>query len=458
VLLDRQREAKTIAAPANQPVFLKFGQLSIGSHRLIVTPAYRNPELDAGSRRIGVQANLRILIRQPHRWVPGTSGHAGLIVTTDPYEPSLDALLEGRVRVSIYGPEGRTVACRLEFLDEAGKVLAFESLGNIRIPMPPNAWQSIIEEWAQKNADPSNYLGASAGRLTVEAEGLGSSRIWLSHAHVPIRWLAKGGRNIELRLVDDTAQENPTTVEFASFRTPTSPAALIIEDLSQSITPDGNGGLYLAATGQYRAGVVVSVQRRVGRLQELAERPALQSTLTDRAEVASLLRWIRDWSMARVVGPLAAQRRSITVRGMQDQLFASVCGRRWYGAESGFRDLGAQGTGAREMLENAVSSNHVSFAIGLARARDEVLLASIESSARSLLAHTARHRICSDFNLCEAALRLAGTPAHFADWAGQQLDKLLDELRQFSALIRAARMLVLLADDDEKLRIEGWTQ
>jgi len=457
VRFDGHKEPTIVAELANQPTFLNLGRLSVGTHTLGVTATYHNLGAQIGLHRTDAEATLTILVRPPHRWVPGTSSHVGLIVSTEPYEPTLDALLGGQVRVSILGPEGRTVKCGLEFLDAADKILAFEPLGTIRIPMAPGDWRNIVDERGRNETDPSHYLRASAGRLVIDGEDLGCTRVRLSHSVVPIRWLAQSGQGIVLRLVDDTAHEDPIKVEVASFRNPTSPTELVLKDSSNLISPSGLGGLYLAIAGSHRVGVVVSVPRRVHGLQELADRPDLVFSLRDGAAVESLLKWIRDWSRARIVGPLAAQRRAIAVRGMEDQLFATVCRAEWIRAERRYREDGPLVPNAHEWLENVVDSS-VSFALSLSRAKGEVLSESIDTSAKSLLAHAVRYRICSsrDHTLCEAALRLAAAPAHFSDWAGPRIAEMLDELSRRQPLVRGARMLILVAGDDERRKLDGW--
>ncbi len=448
-----RNEGEFIQVQANQPAFVSLGQLSPGVHTLSVAAAYpgRATERVHSSR---ARLTISILVRPPRRWVPGTSGHAGLIVATEPQEPTLDEVLGGRARVSVVGPEGREVLFGLELLDAGGSVLTSEVLGTVSLPMRPADWQRLIEVRAAREADPSIYLRASGGRLLVEADGLGCTRIPLTHSVIPIRWLARGTNTIDLTLVNDTGHEDPVVVEFATFRDPTTPVAHPVPDPSSQIRPQGRGGLYVATAGSIRASIVVSVSGRGG-LQDLADRPQLGGALNDGAKVASLLGWIRDWSHARTVGPLGAQRRSLVLRGMEDQLFETMCWQEWIRAERNYRESDPVTPDAQERLENSIDG-HISFALGLSRAKDDVLTDSIGDSARSLLGHAIRYHICGDQVLCEAALRLAGTPDHFADWAGSNLVKVLDALVKLQPLLRGARMVVLLMGEEGRRRTGGW--
>lgn len=454
VHLDGGKAIELNGVGKNQTTLLDLGQLAIGSHALSVAATYGI----AGTTKVQTvqrQTTLTILVRSPHRWVPGTSGHVGLIVSTDPHEPTLDGVLNGTMTVSIFGPEGRTVTCGLELLDAAGQVLAFGPLGTIQLPMAADDWQRLIDARARPEIEPALFLRASAGRLIVEADGLGRTCIPLSHTVVPIRWIAQGTKSIELKLVDDTGHEDPLSVECVTFRDPTAPSSLEVRDTSSPIRPPGHGGLYVAATGGHRAGVLVSVPGK-GSLQDLADHPALNFSLKSGEAVASLLHWLRDWSQARMVGPLAAQRRSIALRGMEDQLFNSMCWDDWIEAERKYRSAGPGDLRAKERLENTVHQP-ASFAVGLSRDKGEVFTDSIEDSARHLLEHAILYRICGDQKVCEAALRLAATPEKFADWAGPNIVKKLDALVALQPLLRGARMIVLLLGDEARRRTGGWT-
>lgn len=437
----------------NQTALLNLGQLPVGSHTLSLKATYRT----AGTSRAQSahrQTTLTILVRPPHRWIPGSSGHVGLIVSTDPHEPTLDGLLNGGTTVSIVGPEGRTITCGLELLDAAGVVLAAEPLGAIQLPMTADDWRKLIDARAQREIDPSIFLRASAGQLIVEADGLGRTRVPLRHAAVPIRWRAQGTKNIELQLVDDTGHEDPLNVKFVTFRDPTTPSSFEVSDASKPIRPIGHGGLYVAETGRHRAEIVVSVPGKVS-LQDLADRPKLDFPLKDGDAVASLLYWLRDWSQARMVGPLATQRRAIVLRGMEDQLYETMCWKSWIDAERRYRDASPSDARAKEQLENAVHQP-ASFAVGLSRAQRLAITDSIDDSSRFLLEHAILYRICGDQKVCEAALRLAAIPEKFAEWAGPNIVKKLDALARLQPLLRGARMLVLLSADELRHKARGW--
>lgn len=453
VHLDGGRAMEFKCAAGSQPTLLNLGQLAVGSHSLSVAATYRN----AGASRAQTahrQTTLNILVRPPHRWVPGTSGHVGLIVSTDPHEPTLDGLLNGGTTVSIVGPEGRTITCGLELLDAAGGVLTTEPLGSVQLPMTTEEWRKLIDARAQREIDPSLFLQASAGQLIVEADGLGRTRVPLSHAAVPIRWIAQGTKKIELQLVDDTGHEDPLNIKLVAFRDPTTSSSLEVRDSSSPIRPAGHGGLYVAETGGHRAGIVVSVPGK-GSLQDLADRPRLDFPLKNGDAVASLLHWLRDWSQARMVGPLATQRRAIALRGMEDQLFETMCWASWIDAERKYREASPGDLRAKERLENAVHQP-ASFAVGLSRAQGVAITDSIDDSARFLLEHAILYRLCGDQKVCEAALRLAATPEKFADWAGPNIVKKLDLLASLQPLLRGARMLVVLSGGEARHRAAGW--
>ena len=437
----------------SQTILVDIGLLPIGSHTLTVDATYK----DAATAKVQTvisHSTLAIHVRPIHRWIPGTSGHAGLVVSIEPHEPTLDGMLSGGTNVSILGPEGRVVTCRLDLLDAGGGVLASECLGTPALPVSKGQWRDLLNAFAKRDLDASLLLRASAGQLIFEADGLGGTKIPLSHTVVPIRWIAKGSKNIELTLIDDTGHEDPMSVEHVTFLKPTSSNRLEDSDSIVNIRPEGHGGLYIASTGPHRAKVLVSLPGR-GSLQDLADKPALNFPLRSGGAVASLLRWLGDWSTARAVGPLAEQRRAIVLRSMEEQLLQSMCGPGWFEAESHFLSVGLGDVRAKERLENAVH-RYASFAVCLSRDRETFLTDSIEESAERLLGHAILHHICGDQIKCEAALRLMATPTRFADWAGPDIVKKLDALVEVQSLLKGVRLMVLLLGDEAKRRTSGW--
>lgn len=433
--------------------FLNLGRLGAGVHTLQVVAQYQGAS--EGLQTVdSVKATFIILVRPPRRWIPGTEAHTGLVVTPDPHELSLDGVLNGRGHLLVSGPKGRQVHCTLKLLGASGDVIAVDDLGDLTIPSSKDDWFDIVREHVERETDPDHYQHASSGRLVVDGGELGRAEIPLRHSVVPLRWKTDTTKGLELRLVDDTAHDHPVELRVATFKMPSTIVRRHTAGQAERVKPDGHGGLYVAVAGPYRASIVACASMRMS-LNELREdQPELDSYLEDGESVAALLGWIRDWERAMLVGPLSAQRRSLAVKLLTDQLFASMCGPDWVDAERWFKERPAD-VERRELLEGLVN-HYPAFAIGLSKDAEQMLTSSIEESANHLLGHAIRYRECGDVRLCEAALRLATSPGRFADWAGAPVVRLLNDLVRVNSLVRGARLLVLLTGEGGRQRTDGW--
>jgi len=89
----------TVATNGHAPVFLKLTDLATGPHTFTVEARSRTGEA-SGS----ITGYLSLTLRPPRAWIAGTTGHSGLVVTSEPQEPSLDQLWESEVNVQVLGP------------------------------------------------------------------------------------------------------------------------------------------------------------------------------------------------------------------------------------------------------------------------------------------------------------------------------------------------------------------
>ena len=113
----------------------------------------------------------------------GTASHNGLIVATEPYEPRLDELLTGRVRVLVAGPEGRAIRGFVDFLDGSGNVLSSEPLGEVVLPWTADTWRKLFgcSNKARNRPSELNAGRPVLGGSRIEGDGLGTATIALSH-------------------------------------------------------------------------------------------------------------------------------------------------------------------------------------------------------------------------------------------------------------------------------------
>ena len=324
--------------------------------------------------------------------------------------------------------------------------------GTLTLPSTQLDWQALLHSKDSNAIDPDVLLRASSAALVIDGDELGSVVTPLSHAASPIRWLARGTKQIELQVVNDTDHAAPVAVQFASYRRATCLERANID--FESWGTASSGGLYFATNGTDDAGIVVSPPSKMTSFGQLAEKPDLGGPLTNGNEVIALLSCMSKWSKARLVGPLAAQRRAVALQAMEDQLVATMCWPQWLTTEHRYSSSNEFDSGS--ILENFFGPDYLTYAISISKTHCDVISPFAEGSRLALLGPSIRFRVCGDELLCEAALRLGASPATFLRWANGRALHLLDDLAKLPILVRGARLATLLGRDTARRNAEGW--
>ena len=274
---------------AKQPIFFGLQDLSIGSHILSVTARYSAQYSDGGQQVLTSNAALSILIRAPQEWVPGDISHRGFIVSCDQVEPTLDALLAGRLSVSIAGPRGREVNCSLELMDSSGSVLSSEPIGTVCLPAKRTDFDARLQGHLKGIEDPIHYSTASQSRLVFDGGDLGVFRQGLKHAALPLRWCIKKGKMLELRLVNDGDNELPTEITFYPFERANSPTNITAGQTESGLHPEGR---HLGLEALALASIAVREDKRaiVGALPSI---PGVAECAEDKVMLVEA--WLRCW-------------------------------------------------------------------------------------------------------------------------------------------------------------------
>ncbi len=440
---------------AKQQIFFGLQDLSTGSHILNVTARYSAQHSGGGQHVLTSTAALSILIRAPQEWVPGDISHRGFIVSCDQVEPTLDALLAGRLSISIAGPHGREVNCSLELMDSSGAVLSSEPIGTVCLPAKRADFDARLHGHLKGIEDPFHYSTASQSRLVFDGGDLGVFRLGLKHAALPLRWCVKKGKTLELRLVNDGDDEPPTEIVFYPFERANSPTNIASDQTDSGLHPDGNGGLYVASCGELRACIVASVWRKGG-LDGLAIHPSFDADLKEPGALARFLKNFRDWYGARAFGPLANQRRDIVVSDLRNHLVERLCGRRWASLERQVQDLGLTAE-VRSSLEEEAVHKKVSFGIALSNGWSEIMTDSFPETSTRFHKYAERFQVCADPEITATALRLAAQPADVVRSFGPDLTDRLEAVRAMPEMVRASRLLVILSGEIGRANIERWT-
>lgn len=420
-----------------------LGKLQPGLYPISVAIAYRATDGLSLFRTQATQHSFQLAVHSPVAGRVSRRHAPVLVIVPDPPTPSLDAMMNGMATCTVHGPKGRSVDFRLELMNGAGNVIHSEVLGPLELPVDQATWKNLIKRRDAADSVGEAYFKASSGQLVVDGHDLGKSTISLKHSMSPVRWhVTRNQRRVQLNLVDDTDHSDPVHAYSAHFHQPSQ--LKICWDGSQAMCIDvtDGGGLYVATANGHRSSIVVnSPPSKMSLADWRHSAPTLATHLTSATQVSELLCWIRDWTNARLVGPLAEHQRNTVLRELHRQLYATLCGPSWAIRELAYKDAeGSRST--REALESSVWRNP-SFAIGLTRHANSIVTTSLGETCMHLLDHVGPYSICSDRHLCELALRIGMAPQNFADWAGSNACKHIDQIVNHKALLKATRLLAL---------------
>jgi hypothetical protein len=411
---------------AGHPVFIRLAPLPPGRHLLSVRA--KRIGLLAGSQALrDLEGHVELKVRDPAPWKPGTTSHPGLAISLDPPDPSLDAFWEGNVRLSVLGPEGRDVACSITLTGRNGVSVLSQEIGKFDLPITASTWTQRFKRFANDDSRAWKYLEASTGRFVIKGEELGEYALPLEKEAKPVRWICRTAAHAtEVRLADDTGQEQLAEAKFFALKRPAAPQALDTAFAMAGMVAEEPGGLFYAHQEGHWDALVVSSSRGAVGFCELVVEPDLSGAPQD---IGALLFLIELWHQARLAGPLAESRRDLISRRLLDRLYLALCGSRWSHAEEAFfhhpqiQDF--------QRLERAVEGR-MSFAVVL-RQSCAKMEQGMASGTRWFAEVASRYGVCHD-----PALRLASWP-----FALGKESALVDAVRQNAVLMRGARLVAL---------------
>ncbi len=420
--------------PPGGPTFVRLPPLPPGLHSLTVE-ARRSSELDAAVTIPPAKGFARLAVREPEPWTPGVASHPGLIVTTDPFDASLDVLWRNELALSVNGPPAFTVRVCVTLDTANGRQILSDPVGGpMALPITPDAWRRAFADFLDNEARSWKYLEAASCTLEINGDSLGTCTLRFDHDPSPLRWaLASRRRQAFVHLVDDSGQHNTVPdVQFFSMKRPLIGRSLDAESARTGFTVPPPGGLYLARHPPFDDAAVVSAPP--AGLKDLGVKPD--------AHVAAGLPAIREaflllgrWSSARQVGFLVDIRRRQVTRCIVNAIFRSICGKNWARAEEEFSEQPLSPDTLSALKTLVDKRTHFGRRLnrqGDANESDGAVAARFAAEAR-------RHGISHDRDLCQFALRLAARQANVL--ADPSLDARVGQLVDNPALLRGARLV-----------------
>ncbi len=431
-----------------EPIFVELPNLPIGLHTVHVS-AQGNLAEQAGL--IG-DLDVVMRIREARPWSPGVSPHGPLMVQMEPSAPTLEQFWEGRVDVTLRGPAGRNVKCRVSLFERDGYVSTVtKQLPPMPLPIDPDGWRAHFEKHFRKTREAEKFYDiARICELEFTANELGAFTIRCERDFTPLRWaVRRRSQGYFVRLLDDSGSDARPQVTCMAFETPCIEER--IEITSECDVPE-TGGLYVARIPG--SAVAIIVPPVIGGLASLGCVSNVEGgtrsveSITRTLEIASL------WGCARLPGDFFSTiRRRGVLLALARYVAKLLGGENWAEAEI----IANTKNDWIGVLKNAIAKRREEVGFGSVLARDYGDLALITCNERvkrfaSLASkfHLLQPALTVDeFDvrwLSELALRLASDPIGVETWASERLGVGLARLMDAPTMARAARFLVLAID------------
>lgn len=436
--LDNAGEVAIKAPPLGHAAFVSLPPLAPGQHTLSVRTRRTQTMPSAAAEGI-----VMLSVREPEPWVPSTTSHAGLFVSVEPSDPSLDLFWEGDVSIGIMGPSGRSVTCTMTLHTPKKELLLSELIGTFELPVTNEEWQHKFRQFVGVEKREWAYLEAGSGSLSIKEDELGDFTLRLDRDVKPLRWVCRSDNRMTIaRLIDDTGLDGAAASRFFSLRHPADSVALDTDKTLVGLEIPAPGGLYQARHADWEDTIVVSMPQVEGGLRGLVIEPDLSTFDGEKGTVTHLLEILNLWMRARLFGPLVSMRRRRIVQRLLNRLYGRLCGKRWADSETVFLAQ-PQSDVALKQLEHGIGGTP---GFGVLLRRDHTRFDSGSAAGIQWFAEVAdRYKVCTDKGLCEFALRLGSEPHGLVSLPRPVLDQLLTEIKDKTILLRGARFLALLS-------------
>ena len=442
VTLDDDAAASFPAGEPGEPTFIQLPQLAPGTHRLSVK-ASRSAALDVLGAPPSHEGYLELRVREPEPWIPGTSSHVGLVVTSSPHDAALDVFWENELDLTVFGPEGRQVIPHVSLEDAKGEeIYSAQVCPPMDLPILPETWKRRFQEFLWKEHAEWRYLEAASGLLTIEGQELGRFIVRFDHDALPVRWVLRHrGEAVALRLVDDTGQEDAKPkCRFFSMETPTRIERLDAGSALAGFDVHSPGGLFIAQHGKFWDSVIISTGLSGSGLEGLGVHPVYARIADTPKSTIKHMRILRYWKSARLAGFLANARRNQVVVGLTTRLYGGLAGRDWGRAEAAFIRSNDREKGFDHLQSLLVHRGGFPAVL-----RRDAL--SIEGGRKAIAGWyaelAARYSVCSDQVICSLAVDIASRPHEVPRLYRDELPGLLKRIMSKPLLLRGARLVAL---------------
>ena len=436
VTLDGQPQA--MQWPGGQTdLLLRLDDLSIGTSEVSVT-------LMAESGKTIAEGSIVVTVRDPQVRPDGATAGEGIRMLSDPAQPTLSDLWDGRAAISIDGPSSRPATLTVTLLSHTGEELT-EIAQEVSLPVTPEGWSRTAAGIRADQRFKSHYDDAQSTRVTVSHSGIGFAALTCDRGFQPLRWHLASRRDGShvARLIDrtDGAQAK---VELFTVGEPLIPVPC---PPSGDIAIPAQGGLLRAAAGEATASALLPTQpNEVMRLRNTA--PVVRGTSRTPHEVMRLAAAHLAWSTAeRPADPFASRQCDMVLDAITREIASLIGQSYWAGVERKMTHA-SDLTAFIDDMEACVGeiSSHRKLADRIAHSlwgwsTPEALLTGFTDALGGIMqgSKTAENQDTARF-----VLTLSDQPGQvLVGWSPSECEGLLAKVIASPVLLRAARFAVL---------------
>ncbi|WP_395110611.1 hypothetical protein [Actinomadura sp. SCN-SB] len=430
--------SQTLKWPGGQrDLLLHLEDLSAGTFEVAVA-------LLAESGKTIADGYIAVTVRDPKVRPDSATAGEGIRLLSDPAQPTLSDLWDGRADISIDGPSDSPAQLTVTLLSDTGEKLSELEQG-IRLPMTPEAWSQTVRGVRANQRFKGHYDDAQSSRITISRSGIGFATLTCDRGFQPLQWrfaLCRNGSYVA-RLIDRT--DGVRTV--AEMFTVQEPLVSIRCPASGEIPVPAQGGLVRATAREASATALLPPQPNaiMGRGNRT---PTVRTSGRTPGEVLRLAEAHLLWATAhQPADPFANHQCDMVLEAITREI-ASLIGKGYWTKVERKMQRASEPTECIDVMRAGVGEirRHRELADQVARnlwhwSTPETLLAGFSEA----LAGTVQTGDAADNEaIARFVLTLADQPGQIlAGWNQADCRDLLAKVLATPVLLRAARFAVL---------------
>ncbi|MGW6504282.1 hypothetical protein [Nonomuraea angiospora] len=295
-------------------LLLRLDGLSVGTSEVAVA-------LIANSGKIIADGYIAITIRDPKVRPDSATAGEGIRLLTDPAQPTLSDLWDGRAEVLIDGPPASRAMLTVTLLSHTGEKLS-EIEQAISLPVAPEGWSQVAARIRGDQRFKAHYDDAQSSRISVSRSGIGFATLTCDRGFQPLQWRVAHYRDgsYVARLIDRTDGVQAVAEMFTIHE----PLVPIRCSPSGDIPVPAQGGMLRAIAGEATAVALLPTQPTKIVMQGSIT-PAVRGGSRTSGEVMRLVAAHLAWATAhRPADPFASRQCDMVLDAIAREIAALI--------------------------------------------------------------------------------------------------------------------------------------